>query len=93
MKLHDFEHPWERTPHPAAIPDAWDMAERFRPYVRDAHEPIERPTPVDQRCQSLRAEIYPACPLCALDANACECDPDEKGNALWAMFQARRAQA
>ncbi len=76
-----------------SIPGLWDMAERFRPYVRDAAEPIDRPTPIEQRCRPLNGGLYPPCALCRKELSRCECDPTEAEEAMWEMFQAAKGRA
>lgn len=75
----------------ATIPNAWSLAERFRPYVRDDHPPMERPEIVEDMCRPLSAGLYPDCPLCGASIAVCPCDPDESGEALWLQFQTAKA--
>lgn len=75
----------------ATIPDAWAMAERFRPYVKDSHPPLERPELVEDMCRPLSERCYEPCPLCPGNSATCPCDPDLVEAAVWARFQAGRA--
>lgn len=75
----------------ATMPNLWSMADQLREYTQDQHPLLERPEPVEDLCRPLSAGMYPLCPLCRLDVNGCDCDPDEKGDALWLQFQRERA--
>lgn len=77
----------------ATMPNVWDNAERFIPYFRDGETPIDRPERVTIQAVSPSADLYPDCPLCGDSIVLCDCGPDEKGDALWAAYLARRDAA
>lgn len=64
-------------------PSTWQLVERMK-QCADKEQPAERPVAIDVAIRPMTKA--PACPLCSLNVNACECDPFAYEAAVYAQM-------